>query len=138
MWAQHCNTVSPRRSSRASLSAAATLCRRSRSPSGSPTILSSTSKAAEAWSTAQSCASAAVRPGFARRARYRDGAPLSAESPCPDLGDAYSAAHDYYPDDEDRLAMLRHIYRAPLALALLMTAPAMAQDRKSTRLNSSH
>src|SRR3546814_17977270 len=49
-----------------------------------------------------------------------------AESPCPALGDAYSAAHDYYPADEDRLAMLRPIFRAPLALALLITAPTMA------------
>src|SRR3546814_2854704 len=112
------------------MSAAATPIRRSPITAGSPTSSSASSKAAEAGSTAQSCASAAVRPGFARRARYRDGAPLSAESPCPDLGDAYSAAHDYYPDDEDRLAMLRHIYRAPLALALLMTAPAMARGRR--------
>src|SRR3546814_10646189 len=62
------------------MSAAATPIRRSPITAGSPTSSSASSKAAEAGSTAQSCASAAVRPGFARRARYRDGAPLSDES----------------------------------------------------------
>src|SRR3546814_20782513 len=55
-----------------------------------------------------------------------------AESPCPALGDAYSAAPDYYPGDEDSLAMQRHIYCAPNDLALLMTAPTMSHGAENT------